>query len=115
MTVWRMGLRDEHLRAMAKGAKRIEGRLYDEKRRRIKPGDEIIFENKLICVVKDIRVYPSFREMLEEEGVETVLPGVGSVEEGIRVYRSFYSEEKERKYGVVAIEVEPVAWIGEPK
>ncbi|ASJ05551.1 ASCH domain-containing protein [Thermococcus barossii] len=113
MARWRMGLQEEYLRAIAEGRKRIEGRLYDEKRQAIRPGDEIVFENKLVCVVKDLRVYPSFREMLEREGIENVLPGVESIEEGVRVYRRFYSEEKERKYGVVAIEVEPVAWIGE--
>nr|WP_206204216.1 ASCH domain-containing protein [Thermococcus sp. 18S1] len=109
-----MGLQEEYLKAIAEGRKRIEGRLYDEKRQGIRPGDEIIFENKLVCVVKDVRVYSSFREMLEKEGLENVLPGVGSVEDGVRVYRRFYSEEKERKYGVAAIEVEPVAWVGEP-
>ncbi|NJE30162.1 ASCH domain-containing protein [Thermococcus sp. 18S1] len=114
MATWRMGLQEEYLKAIAEGRKRIEGRLYDEKRQGIRPGDEIIFENKLVCVVKDVRVYSSFREMLEKEGLENVLPGVGSVEDGVRVYRRFYSEEKERKYGVAAIEVEPVAWVGEP-
>nr|WP_206205824.1 ASCH domain-containing protein [Thermococcus sp. Bubb.Bath] len=108
-----MGLQEEYLKAITEGRKRIEGRLYDEKRQKIKPGDTIIFENRLMCVVKDIRVYSSFREMLESEGIENVLPGVGDIEEGIRVYRKFYSEEKEKKYGVAAIEVEPVGRIGE--
>jgi ASC-1-like (ASCH) protein len=113
MATWRMGLQEEYLKAIAEGKKKIEGRLYDEKRQKIKPGDIIIFENKLMCVVKDIRVYSSFREMLESEGIENVLPGVRDIEEGIKVYRKFYSEEKERKYGVAAIEVEPVGWMGE--
>ncbi|WP_010479551.1 ASCH domain-containing protein [Thermococcus zilligii] len=112
MATWRMGLQEEYLRAIAEGRKKIEGRLYDEKRQGIKPGDTIIFEDRLMCVVKDVRVYSSFREMLESEGIENVLPGVGDIEEGVKVYRKFYSEEKERKYGVVAIEVEPVGWTG---
>jgi len=112
MTTWRMGLQPQYLKAIAEGRKRVEGRLYDEKRQGIKPGDMIIFENQLIAVVKDVRVYPSFREMLEREGVENVLPGVESIEEAVKVYRRFYSEEKEKKYGVVAIEVEPAGWIG---
>ncbi|CAD5245357.1 ASCH domain-containing protein [Thermococcus camini] len=115
MARWKMGLQEEYLKAIAEGRKRIEGRLYDEKRQAIRPGDEIVFENKLVCVVKDVRVYSSFREMLEKEGIENVLPGVGSVEEGVKVYRRFYSDEKEKKYGVAAIEVEPVAWVGESK
>jgi ASC-1-like (ASCH) protein len=113
MATWKMGLQEEYLRAIAEGKKKIEGRLYDEKRQKIKPGDTIIFENKLMCVVKDIRVYSSFREMLESEGIENVLPGIRNVEEGVKVYRKFYSEEKEKKYGVAAIEIEPVGWIGE--
>ncbi len=111
MAVWHMGLREGYLRAIAEGRKKVEGRLYDEKRQAIRPGDTVIFENRLMCVVKDVRTYPSFREMLEREGLENVLPGVGSIEEGMKVYRRFYSEEKERKYGVAAIEVEPVGWI----
>ncbi|NJE05541.1 ASCH domain-containing protein [Thermococcus sp. M36] len=114
MATWRMGLQEEYLKAIAEGRKKVEGRLYDEKRQRIRPGDTIIFENKLMCVVKDIRVYSSFSEMLGKEGLENVLPGVESIEEGVRVYRRFYSEEKEKKYGVAAIEVEPVGWVGEP-
>lgn len=48
--------------------------------------------------------------MLEKEGLENVLPGVKSIEEGIQVYRRFYDEEKEKKYGVVAIEIEPLEY-----
>jgi len=114
MATWRMGLQEEYLKAIAEGRKKVEGRLYDEKRQGIRPGDTIIFENKLMVVVKDVRVYSSFREMLENEGLENVLPGVKSIEEGLKIYRKFYSEEKEKRYGVAAIEVEPVGWVGEP-
>ena len=105
---WEMGLQEEYLKLIAEGKKKIEGRLYDEKRRQIKPGDIIIFEGKLKVRVKDIRVYPSFREMLKKEGLENVLPGIKSIEEGVRIYRQFYNEEEEKKWGVVAIEVEPI-------
>jgi len=46
--------------------------------------------------------------MLKKEGIENVLPGVKNIEEGVQIYRQFYSEEREKKYGVVAIEVEPI-------
>ncbi|AEH25540.1 ASCH domain-containing protein [Pyrococcus yayanosii] len=106
---WEMGLQEEYIELIRTGKKKIEGRLYDEKRRQIKPGDIISFEGgKLKVRVKALRVYSSFREMLEKEGLENVLPGVDSIEEGVRVYRQFYDEEREKKYGVVAIEVEPI-------
>ncbi|AAL80579.1 ASCH domain-containing protein [Pyrococcus furiosus DSM 3638] len=108
---WEMGLQEEFLELIKLRKKKIEGRLYDEKRRQIKPGDVISFEGgKLKVRVKAIRVYNSFREMLEKEGLENVLPGVKSIEEGIQVYRRFYDEEKEKKYGVVAIEIEPLEY-----
>lgn len=43
--------------------------------------------------------------MLEVESLKEVLPGVDTAEEGIQVYRKFYSEEKERSNGVLAISV----------
>jgi len=106
---WEMGLQEEYLKLIKEGKKKIEGRLYDEKRRQIKPGDIINFEGRLKVKVKALRVYSSFREMLEKEGLERVLPNVKSIDEGVQVYRKFYSEEEEKKYGVVAIEVEPIA------
>lgn len=105
---WEMGLREEYLKLIKEGRKSIEGRLYDEKRRRIREGDVIIFERRLRVRVKALRIYSSFKEMLEKEGLQNVLPGAGSIEEGLKVYRQFYSEEEEKKYGVVAIEVEPI-------
>ncbi|XP_041993922.1 uncharacterized protein LOC121744447 [Salvia splendens] len=41
--------------------------------------------------------------MLEVENLENILPGVSSIEEGVQIYRNFYSEEKERSNGVLAI------------
>ncbi|NJE26846.1 ASCH domain-containing protein [Thermococcus sp. MV5] len=105
---WEMGLQEEYLRLIKEGKKKIEGRLYDEKRRQVKPGDTIIFGEKLKVKVKALRVYSSFREMLSEEGLENVLPGVKTIEEGVQIYRRFYTEEEEKKYGVVAIEIEPI-------
>jgi len=105
---WQMGLKEEYLDLKKKKKKKVEGRLYDEKRKQINPGDAIVFEGKLKVRVKSIRKYSSFKEMLEREGIERVLPGVHNIEEGVRIYRQFYTEEEEKKYGVVAIEIEPI-------
>ncbi len=95
------------------GKKIIEGRLYDEKRKKIGIGDCIIFKpvghmtrnTLLYTVVLGLRHYNSFREMLEKEGIERVLPGVYDLNEGVEVYREYYSVEDEKKYGVIAIEL----------
>jgi ASC-1-like (ASCH) protein len=40
--------------------------------------------------------------MLAGEGVERVIPGAGSEEEALEVYRRIYSQTEEERYGVVA-------------
>uniref|UniRef100_A0A0E0BHL1 ASCH domain-containing protein n=1 Tax=Oryza glumipatula TaxID=40148 RepID=A0A0E0BHL1_9ORYZ len=52
-----------------------------------------------------IRKYASFSEMLQAEMISEVLPGISSIEQGVGVYRKFYTEEKESLYGVLAISV----------
>uniref|UniRef100_A0A0E0BHL0 ASCH domain-containing protein n=1 Tax=Oryza glumipatula TaxID=40148 RepID=A0A0E0BHL0_9ORYZ len=44
-------------------------------------------------------------EMLQAEMISEVLPGISSIEQGVGVYRKFYTEEKESLYGVLAISV----------
>jgi len=98
---------------IASGRKNIEGRLYDEKRRKVKIGDCILFRSTndkvdrlLHTIVIGLRRYNSFREMLINEGIERVLPGVHSIDEGTNIYYKYYSPLEEQKYGVLAIEVD---------
>lgn len=87
----------------------IEGRLDRDKWTALNIGDEILFDEELLVKVVGKRKYSSFRQMLLTEGLHRVLPGIaGSIEDGVRVYRKFFSEEEERKYGVLAIEVDVI-------
>jgi ASC-1-like (ASCH) protein len=43
--------------------------------------------------------------MLTREPIKELLPDVTTVNQGIKVYRRFYTSEQERKFGMVAIEV----------
>lgn len=47
--------------------------------------------------------------MLEAESLVKVLPGVKTIEEGEQIYRKFYTEEKERSNGVLAICISKIA------
>ena len=92
------------------GRKTIEGRIRKGKYCSIKPGDHIVVSNEaetdsVEVLVTGARAYGSFREMLTVEPLEKVLPDVLSVDEGVTVYRKFYTEEMEDEYGVIAIEV----------
>jgi serine/threonine protein kinase len=46
--------------------------------------------------------YPSFEAMIGE-GLNNVLPGIDSVEQGRAIYYQFYSPEEESKLGVIAL------------
>ncbi|ONI29463.1 hypothetical protein PRUPE_1G199500 [Prunus persica] len=69
----------------------------------IDSGSLILFNKCLLFEVQDIRSYSSFSEMMEAEGLSKVLPGVETIEQGVQIYRKFYTEEKERSNGVLAI------------
>ncbi|VVA96312.1 unnamed protein product [Arabis nemorensis] len=85
------------------GLKTAEGRCAVGDYKRIGSGAFILFNKCLLLEVQDVHHYTSFSEMLKVEGLAKVLPGVESIEEGVRIYRNFYPEEKERMNGVVAI------------
>ena len=98
---------------IASGAKTIELRLYDEKRRQISIGDIIRFcDNSdpsriLVTKVKRLDVFDSFEALYEA----LPLTECGYTAETVRTaspddMRKYYSAEQERKYGVVGIKIE---------
>lgn len=93
------------------GQKTIEGRVRKGWYRNVKPGDEIEVYNeeemdKVLVLVKRVAQYQSIREMLAKEPIKKLLPDVDTVEQGVNVYRKFYTLEQEQQFGMVAIEVE---------
>lgn len=94
------------------GTKTIELRLYDEKRRQIRTGDDIVFvhtgnrSETLRVKVIDLFVFDSFAELYDalpllecgytEDDIDTASP------EDMDLY---YSREEQQKYGVVGISV----------
>ncbi|KAI8002429.1 hypothetical protein LOK49_LG08G02036 [Camellia lanceoleosa] len=85
------------------GVKTVEGRCAVGDYNRIVSGALILLNKCLVLQVQDVRRYASFSEMLEAESLTKVLPGVKAIEEGVEIYQKFYSEEKERSNGVLAI------------
>ena len=91
------------------GTKRIELRLYDEKRRNIELGDKIIFkkEPKLEEVVEATVVgllrYKSFKELFEDFDMSLLADKSMTKEELRQVLMEFYTIEKQNKYGMVVI------------
>jgi len=106
-----LSLRRKYFDAIKAGAKRVEGRLNSSKFKDLKPGMQISFtaadtNEVMICIVEVLNIYPSFKGMLQGEGVENMLPGIKNLEEGIAIYESFpgYKEEV-KKNGALAIRI----------
>jgi len=87
------------------GKKTVEGRLNKGKSKEIEIGGILNINNEVEFEVVGKRIYSSFREMIEKEGIEKTIPDKKSVEEAVGVYRRFYTLEEENKFGVVAIEI----------
>ena len=91
--------------------KKVEGRLNKSVFAQLKKGDIVIFtynDMKIKTKIKRITKYNSFNDYLMQEGLRTTLPNIKTIDEGIAIYREFYSEEKERDYGVLAIKIKQI-------
>jgi len=103
-----MKLQPSPFKKMKRGTKTIEIRLYDEKRRKIKIGDEIKFSlatdptQTIKAVVVSLKKFPTFKEMFKAYPTEKY--GSENQNEWNLMYK-YYSLEEEVKYGVLAIQV----------
>ena len=94
------------------GIKTIEGRKNKGIFKELKIGDVVEWFNndfndrEVKTKIIDKRVYKSFKEYLEKEGLEKTVPGQFSLEHGLNVYYKYYTEESVKDCGVVAIELE---------
>ena len=111
MTTHNMKLQPSPFEMIKSGKKTIELRLYDEKRKLIKPGDAIIFTNvstgeELKKTVLKLHLFESFAELYNslpllkcgytEDDVENADPAD---------MEQYYSREEQAKCGVVGIEL----------
>lgn len=104
-----MGLYEEHLNNIKNGDKIIEVRLNDEKRRKIKIGDTIRFIQvpdeavEIRAEVKELTVYPTFKDMYENVSAEDMGSRGDTVEEMVKNTYEIYTPDQERIDGTLAI------------
>ena len=106
-----MKLQPSPFEKIKSGVKTIELRLYDEKRRKIKEGDVIIFTNtaggeKIRATVRKLHRFDSFAQLYQTlpllqcgytaEDVDKAQPSD---------MEAYYSAEEQQKYGVIGIEI----------
>ena len=105
-----MSLQPKYFDYIKNGTKRIELRLFDEKRQKIKIGDIIQFtssegeplETKVVGLLR----YGSFGDLFEDFGISILADVSMTKRELLDVLNGFYSLEKQKELGVVGIRIE---------
>ena len=106
-----MKLQPKYYDYILNGTKRIEIRLYDEKRSLIKIGDTITFykEPELVesfdATVVDLFRYDSFEDMFKDFDISLLADKSMTKDELIDVLEEFYTKEKQAEYGVLGIKI----------
>lgn len=91
------------------GTKTVEVRVNDEKRRKLKIGDELIFLKrpddieKIDAIVEDLIYYKDFNELVNDYSMKELYIDSYSKDDFIDLLKRFYSNDEINKYGVVAI------------
>ena len=107
-----MKLQPKYYNFILNGTKRIEIRLYDEKRQQIKIGDVIKFlkepelNDSFNAKVVGLLRYNSFEEMFKDFDISILSDESMTKDELISVLEQFYTKEKQEKYGVLGIKIE---------
>lgn len=107
-----MKLLPEYFDYIKNGTKRIEIRINDEKRQKLKLGDIIIFEKQsenkeyLNTKVKSLYKYNNINELIDNFDIALLLDKNITKKELINIFNDIYSKEKQDKYGILAIEIE---------
>jgi ASC-1-like (ASCH) protein len=102
---YELNVDERWLKYILNGKKTIEGRLNKNKFKLMRCGDIIIFNEIIQKEVISVKYYNSFKEYLINEGIDKCLPDVININDGINIYRDFYSVEDEIKFGIIAIEL----------
>lgn len=109
-----MKLQPKYYDYILNGTKRIEIRLYDEKRQKIKIGDTIKFlkepdlKESFNASVVDLYRYNNFDDMFKNFDISALSDKSMTKEELINDLEDFYTKEKQNKYGVLGIKIELV-------
>ena len=104
-----MKLDPKYFDFMKNGTKRVELRLYDDKRKSIKIGDEIVFtklpdlKEELLTYVIDLIKEDSFEKLVSHFDISKYADKSILKEEFLNDLYKFYSREEEKQYGVIGI------------
>ncbi len=105
-----MRLINEAYNNVINGTKRVEIRLLDEKRSKLKIGDTITFTNyddsskSFDTEIINLLVFNDINEVLSNYDISLLLSKSTKKEDLINIFNSIYSIEERNKYKIICIE-----------
>ena len=110
MTKHLMKLSEPWYTFVKEGVKTVEGRIYDDKRKKLNVGDIIIFTNtegngklKQKKIIK-LKVFKTFEKGIRYSKLKNILPIIKTYKDGVKIYRSIPGyKEGIKKYGFIVI------------
>lgn len=110
-----MRLKTQPFAMIKSGEKRIELRLNDEKRQKIRIGDEITFvhaQNEaetLCCTVTALYPFPSFEKLYEKLPINELGYTMAELKTASPAdMDKYYSKEEQERYGVLGIRIKKI-------
>ena len=109
MAVHYLHLHPQPFELVRSGQKTIESRLFDEKRQAYRIGDTLVFANRgneqesINAEITNLHRFNSFRELFLSSDTQGKF-STNSLEKLIAGIELYYSNEDQKKYGVVGIE-----------
>lgn len=111
MATIQMNIKRRFFDYIKSGTKRIELRLYDEKRAKIQLGDVINFnsgDEHLSAEVVGLLRYQKFVDLFQDFNISMLSDASMTKEELLNVLEEFYPPEKQAQFGVVGIRIRPL-------
>ena len=110
--IFSMNLQPEFYNYVTNGTKRIEIRLYDEKRQKINIGDKIKFyksdSDRLYVRVTNLLKYNNFVELLNDFDISILADKSLTKPKLLASLNKYYPLEQQTKLGVIAIKFEKI-------
>ena len=107
-----MRLIPQYFNYIKTGTKRIELRLYDDKRKNLNINDIIVFENlndsndQIQTKIKHLYRYNNFESLINDFAIELIADKSIDKQELLNILNEIYSQDEQNKYGVIGIEIE---------
>ncbi len=114
MKTYYLKIRDKFINEICVGNKKHEYRLGTPERTQVKVGDTLVLisnQDKSVFVkttVKGIRIFPNWREALEDNWQQDFQNLYSTIDEALRECYKFYPKDEVDTYGIIVYDIEPL-------